>query len=231
MGLLMQTSVLFAGVVFISLLPNIFAKTKKYSQTLFLIGTGAMFGICFLELLPEVVERGGLLSVLIIAVVFAAYSFIHFFCHRCDSQQPFMVLFISLVVHCLASGVFLALSGDIFVEISHALFMAICVHKIYEALMFSFILFEMPFSMLRKIMFLSINAISLPAGVGLAMLFKESITERIALMVSNVAVGLLLSCLIFDFLIPSVRKIADRRIELAFIALGLLLTQLMLKGM
>ncbi len=231
MGLVVQSATLVAGIVLLSCLPMFVGAAKKYSKVFFLTGTGAMFGLCLFDLLPDVFERGGKLSLLLIAVILITYALLHGLSHKHNSEQPFFVLFISLLVHCFASGMFLALSNELSVKTSQAVFIALCIHKSYEALMFSFILVDRGFSILRKILFLGLYAASLPFGVVTTWLFRDSFSELMATSLSSIAVGSLIGCLIFDFLFPSLQKIRARRIEVAFIALGLVLTQLVLRGL
>lgn len=231
MGLLVQTALLVAGIVLLSCMPIFFGAAKKYSKAFFLTGTGAMFGLCFFDLLPDAFDRGGKLSLTIIAFIFILYTLMHGFSHKHDSEQPFLVLFVSLLVHCFASGMFLTISSDLSVKTAQAVFIALCIHKSYEALMFSFILVDRQFSRRRKILFLSLYASSLPLGVAITWLFKDSFSERVAMVLSSIAVGSLIGCLVFDFLFPSLRKIRARRLELVFIAVGLVLTQIVLRGL
>lgn len=230
MGLIAQTSILVACVVFFSCAPTLFGTVRKYSQWFFLMGTGAMFGLCFFDLLPEVIERGGKLSLAIIVVMFVLYTLVHGVHHKHDGHQPFLVLFASLLVHCFASGMFLVISNDFSVHSASAMLLALCVHKSYEALMFSFILINRQFSSRRRWTLLAFYTLSLPLGIATTALFKGNLGETLATVLSSFAAGSLIGCLIFDFLVPSTRHLNDRRFELAFLVLGLVLTQLVMRG-
>ena len=59
MSLFTETGILALGIVFFSSLPFLFKRVRSFSKFLFFIGTGAMFGICFFDLLPDVFEMGG----------------------------------------------------------------------------------------------------------------------------------------------------------------------------
>lgn len=230
MGLVIQTATLVAGIVSFSCLPMIFGGVKKFSQVFFLTGTGAMVGLCLFDLLPHAFEHGGFMSIGIIASVFLLYALLHGRSHSHGLEQPIMILFGSLLVHCFSSGMFLVLSGEFSGEASQAVFMALLVHKSYEALIFSFILIERKISQMKKIIFLSCYALCFPLGVAFTWFFEASLNEYVAMVLSNVAVGSLVGCLIYDFLVPSIKKIQTRRIEIAFIALGFVVTQLVIRG-
>ncbi len=207
-----------------------------------------MFGLCFFDLLPDVLEIGGKSSLYIIGVVWLIYSLIHLFHlvhhetdHDHDCGDPtshdgghshsFAMFCGSLVTHCFASGMLLSLSHDLSAQVANTVFLALVAHKGYEALMFSSILVKQQFSWLSQCGLLGLYSLSLPLGVGLAYFLKGSLSQEVAMMMSSVAVGTLLGCLIFDFMIPTVRQLRKRRIELIWIALGLLLTQLVMKGL
>lgn len=229
MGLFAQTAILVIGILSFSSLPLIFGKVKKYSQSFFLMGTGAMFGLCFFDLVPELLERGGQLSIFIMIVVLIIYFIIHIKDHHHDNHA-FSLFYLSLVLHCFTSGILLVISTKFSSKGAQSVFIALCVHKIYEALMFSFILINRQISQFRKFILLGFYAFSLPLGVAVTFLFKESLNEQLAMILSSIAVGTLIGCLIFDFLLPSLRQIKNRRFEMVFIFLGLILTQLVLRG-
>ena len=202
-----------------------------------------MFGLCFFDLLPDVIEMGGKSSLYIMGIVWLIYSLIHLFhlghhqstSHtdesHCELGHPhsFSMFCGSLITHGFASGMLLALSHELSTQIAHTVFLALVAHKGYEALMFSSILMKQVFSRRLKILLLGAYAFSLPAGVVSAFFLRAQLTQEVAMMMSSVAVGTLLACLIFDFMIPNLRQLRSKRAELIWMALGLLLTQLMMR--
>lgn len=230
MGLVAQTAILIGAIIFFSSLPLIFDMAKKHSHWFFLTGTGAMIGLCFFDLLPELFKQGGSSSIFIILFVLIIYSLIHIWHHQPEQDFLFSIFFFSLVLHCFSSGILLVISSKFSSRAAHGVFMALIVHKSYEALMFSFILISRRFSTIKKIFLLCLYAFSLPLGVVVTFLFKDHLSEQLAMILSSIAVGTLLGCLTYDFLLPSLRQIKQRRFEMVFIALGLLLTRFVLRG-
>jgi zinc transporter ZupT len=249
LNLLVETAALAAGIALFSGLPLFFySQVKRHSRFLFLVGTGAMFGLCFFDLLPDVLEIGGKSSFYIIGVVWLIYSLIHLFHlghhesdhdHDCSDthgnggghSHSFALFCGSLITHCFASGILLALSHGLSTQVANTVFLALVAHKGYEALMFSSILMKQQFSRLTQLVLLSIYSLSLPMGVALAYVLRDALSQDLAVMMSSVAVGTLLGCLIFDFMIPTIRQLRQRRIEILWIGLGLLLTQLVMKSL
>jgi len=90
----------------------------------------------------------------------------------------------------LASGIWLLISSQFSSKAAQSVFMALCVHKSYEAMIFFFILINRQLSQLSKTILLGFYAFSL----------------------------------------PSLRQIQKLRFEMCFIVLGLILTQIVLRG-
>ena len=179
MTLFAETLILALGIAFFALVPFIFTQIRKYSKFLFLVGTGAMFGICFFDLLPDVFEMGGHSSLYIIGSVWVLYSFLHFFHldhHEHSSVNSSKALFIflgSLIAHCFASGMLLAISHGLSQKIASTVFMALIAHKGYEAMMLSSILTEQECSRTKKTSMIACYVLSLPAGVVLPTFLKR----------------------------------------------------------
>ncbi len=245
MNLVAETAVLTAGIALFSGLPVFFyPQVKRHSRLLFLVGTGALFGLCFFDLIPDVFEIGGKPSLYIMGAVWLIYSLIHLFHlghhstdheHACDHHgehaHSFPMFCGSLMTHGFASGILLSLSHGISAQVANTVFLALIAHKGYEALMFSSILMKQQFSRLSQWGLLVLFSLSLPLGVGLAHFLRDALSQDLAMMMSSVAVGTLLGCLIFDFMIPTLRQLRRRRVELLWIALGLLLTQFFMKSL
>ena len=72
---------------------------------------------------------------------------------------------------------------------------------------------------------ISAYALSFPMGVALTYMLGSLVTQNVALLATSFAVGTLLGCLIFDFLMPSLTHIKSRRFDLAWVFVGLFVTQ------
>jgi len=232
MKLLTATLAITLGLAFFVALPLMFTKFKNYSVYLFLLGTGAMIAICLLELLPEVFHMGGIISLIIIAISAFFYSVVHLFHkhhHEHDYQVNLQALYLfvgSLIIHNFASGMLLALSYELSAKIAHTVFIAIVAHKGYEAMMLASILTQQPLVKFKNFFLLSIYVISFPAGAMLSILFGRYFNHEVAMIISSVAVGALIGCLIFDFLVPSFRQLKNQPMHILWIILGFFLTQI-----
>jgi len=232
MGLFLATIIIVSGIALFVALPFLFRQIKNYSLYFFLFGTGAMIGICFFDLLPEVLSLGGYLSLFIIITACIIYSLIHFFTHKHHNhdshinKQAFILFLASLLAHNCASGMFLTISYDLSLEIASSVFMAMVAHKAYEAMMLSSILVEQPFTNGKKVYFLSAYIISFPLGVVLFKIFENSFNSQVAIIISSVAVGTLMACLVFDFLWPSLKQLRQNPVHIIWITSGFFLTQI-----
>jgi zinc transporter ZupT len=143
------------------------------------------------------------------------------------TPSPFF--FFSIIGHCFASGMLLTVSRTYSEALSVSVYAALLIHKAYEALTVSSILVGNSKSHLSSASIIGAYTLSFPLGVGIAALLGASRGQSVALAVSGIAVGTLLGCLIFDFLIPSFFQLKQRRSHIAWIAMGLLLTQIVMK--
>jgi len=143
------------------------------------------------------------------------------------TPSPFF--FVSITGHCFASGMLLTVSRSFSEALSLNVYAALLIHKAYEALTVSSILVGDGRSRSRNFGIIGAYTLSFPLGVGLAMLLGNTKGQSVALVISGVAVGTLLGCLIFDFLIPSFFQLKRRKSHVAWIALGLLLTQIVMR--
>jgi zinc transporter ZupT len=240
--MLLETLAISALIATFCLVPRFFGRVREYSQILLLIGTGALLGIYFFDLLPDVIEVGGRSSLVIVLAVWAVYSVVHtFHLHHhqqehCEHERTpreggsgIAFLMISMVAHNLASGMFLALARGLSTSVEHGVFWAMLAHKGYEALSISLVLQERVRDSRRLGFMTAIYALSFPAGaaatsVAIGFLQGEShalLLRGIAVIVASVAAGSLLGCMIHDFVIPSFQQIRRRRMELGWIAFGL----------
>ena len=244
MNLMLETLILAVGMAGLATLPIISARVRAHSQSIFLLGTGALFGICFFDLMPDVFEIGGRTGLCVVAVVWLAYSLLHIFHlghhdheghdHHAEGTegQPASFFFLaSLIGHCFASGMLLAVSQGMSQRIASTVFMALLAHKAYEALTLSSILVRSNKTRLEQAVIIGIYSLAVPAGVAVTTAFHESMNENVAIWISAMAVGTLLGCLIFDFLIPSVQHLKESRAQAAWIAVGLVMTQLVMRSL
>ncbi len=234
--LLIETSIIAAGMLALCALPYLSKRVRHHSKLAYLIGTGALTGILIFELLPEVFELGGQSSMMLAGAVWAVYSLahlIHLHEHResgdHDGSEGTIFFLASMIAHCVASGMLLVVSSDFVGGIGRTVFFALLAHKAYEALTVGSILIERQRSRPKYLASIAVYALSLPLGVAVTLIFKESIGHKVALVAMSVAVGTLLGCLIFDFLLPSIAHLRSRWRDLGWIALGLFLTQAVLR--
>jgi len=232
-----ETIVVTLAIGALCVLPLISRRVRSHSGVLVLTGTGAMLGICLFDLLPDVFEMGGVKGIVLTVAIWAVYSLMHVFHLDQHHQQsyegavvtPSPFFFFSITGHCFASGMLLTVSRSYSEILSVNVYAALLIHKAYEALTVSSILVGNSKSRLGNVGIIGAYTLSFPLGVGLATLLGETRGQVVALGIGGVAVGTLLGCLIFDFLIPSFYQLKQRRSHLAWIALGLLLTQVIMK--
>jgi zinc transporter ZupT len=143
------------------------------------------------------------------------------------TPSPFF--FVSIIGHCFASGMLLTVSRSYSESLSMNVYAALLIHKAYEALTVSSILVGNSKSRSGDMGIIGAYTLSFPAGAGLAMLLGAAKGQNVALAISGIAVGTLLGCLIFDFLIPSFFQLKQRRSHIAWIGLGLILTQMVMR--
>jgi zinc transporter ZupT len=151
--------------------------------------------------------------------------------HDCASSRSsvgFGLFFGSLAAHCFASGLLLSVSHGLSARIAGTVFAALFAHKAYESLLFTSILLEQRRSRLWKGMMVAAYALALPVGVAAASLFGAHLHQQVAVLISSIAVGTLLGCLLFDFLIPSLRQIESLRYKAGWILFGLALTRVVM---
>jgi zinc transporter ZupT len=256
MNLLFETLIISVGMALLSVLPLFFASVRRHSHLFFLAGTGALAGLCAFDLLPDLYEMGGRSSFIITGVVWAVYSVMHLFhighhhhhhgaahshghAHDGDhdhdhdhesENEPYLPFLISMMVHCFSSGILLVASNALSSGMGKTVFLALIAHKGYESLTVSSVLVERIKTQRQRIMALAGFAGALPVGVVFALCFQNSVNQKVALIATSLAVGSLLGCLIFDFLIPSLSHLKTRKMDLGWVLIGLLITQAMMKA-
>jgi zinc transporter ZupT len=248
MSLLLKTLIISSMMILLCSLPLLFSQMKKVSRLLFLVGTGALVGICCFDLMPDVIELGGNSSLLLVFSVWIVYSAIHLLHYRhhkleslkqnhshtddpLHSHSQGMAMFLtSMIVHCVSSGVLLAMSMRFSGKFSHAVFFALVAHKSYESLIVSSVIVERTKTKLSAFYGIVAYALALPLGVIVASLFDDQITMKLAISATSFALGTLLGCMVFDFIIPSVTQIRKKRLELGWIVAGLALTEFVMRN-
>lgn len=243
---LLWETLLISGIMLIlSALPLFSERVRRHAKLFFLLGTGALTGLLLFDLLPDLVEMGGRSSLLGAGIVWAIYSLLHLShvrYHKLEGQSEtqhvhhhhghggsLFFFLASMISHCVASGMLLVLSDGLANQINRTVFLALLAHKGYEALTVSSIMIERQKSRSKALVSLGLYSLSLPAGVIVTLCFRSVFTQSIALVATSLAVGSLLGCLMFDFLIPSFSAIRTRRYDVAWVAVGLLLTQLVMR--
>ena len=236
MNLTRETLLLSLMMMGLCSLPLWVSAIKKISHFLFLAGTGALVGICFFDLLPDVYEMGGISSLALVFGVWVVYSLAHYVhyrkkhvktghqeCHGhhhedehhhvlLHSDEGGVGIFIgSMMIHCFASGILLAVSfryGELF---SRTVFLALLTHKAYESLIVSTIVLEKVKSKAHALVANAAYALALPLGVVVEQVFNEQISMKVSLIATCVALGTLFGCMIFDFLLPSIEHVKKKR--------------------
>jgi zinc transporter ZupT len=241
LNLTSETIFLAFGMALFCALPLVSEKVRKHSKTLFLIGTGAMLGICVFDLVPDIVEMGGRSSLWVSGAVWMGYSLLHVFHighhHHVagepgEKEQGGSLLFLfSMVGHCFASGMLLAVSQVLSPEIANTVFFALLAHKGYESLSVSSVLIEQKQPLRNRLGTIALYALSLPAGVLATVLFKDQLGRSVAILISSIAVGTLLGCLLFDFLLPSLAELRRQRHRFGWVVLGLVVTEMMMRSL
>jgi zinc transporter ZupT len=237
--LLLQTAILTFGMLAVCSLPLVFKGVEKWSALIFLFGTGALLGVCAFDLLPDVIAIGGPTSLSISILVGVGYCILHIVhlrYHQPDSGaeyhhhhvHSFSAFFSSLVSHCFASGMLLTVSRNFSGTLSSAVFLALLAHKGYESLVLISVVLQQQISRLRIFMVIGIYCLALPFGAGLAYLLQDKMSQIIAMYITSFAVGSLLGCLIFDFVIPSYHQVRRRWLHATWVLLGLVLTGLIM---
>ena len=247
-NLLTETLIISLGMAAVSAIPLFSHTVRKFSSLFYLLGTGALSGILFFDLLPDLFELGGKTSLWSVGVVWVIYSLIHVFHlrhhghehgseiekavhnHHGHGENSSFFLF-SMVSHCFASGILLVTSEEFSTGLNRSIFLALLAHKLYESLTVSTVLIEKQKSHTKSIFSIGFYSLSLPLGVGFTILFRAYLTPQIALFATSLAAGTLLGCLIFDFLIPSIAQVRKRWTTLGWIAAGLLSAQFLMKAL
>ena len=252
MSLLLETSIISACILLLSLVPLFLPVARRYSKFFYLLGTGALSGILAFDLIPDLFDIGGSKSLIGVAAVWFLYSLLHMSHlghhgkksvagahdqhdddahehHHHGSGGNTYVFLGSMVAHCIASGVMLVAAPGLGDGFNRTVFWALLAHKAYEALTVSSVLIEKEHSRLRTVVSVLVYSASLPLGVVLTYGFRTALTPFVAMLITSLAAGTLMGCLIFDFLIPSISQMKNRKTEIGWILVGLGITQVMMR--
>ncbi len=243
MELFFKTSAIALMMIGLSILPLVFKKLHDFSRYSFLLGTGALVGICVFDLIPDVMELGGYSSLFLALAIWVAYSAYHWLQHRrhqvCDPHleghhhhahgKTIGLFLASMALHCISSGIMLAVSVRFGMVFGRAVFLALVTHKAYESLIVSSVIIERVRSRSKALLCMMGYSLSLPVGVVIASLLNDQINNHLAVLATSVALGSLLGCMVFDFMLPAIKHVKKRGREAGWIVLGLLLTELLMK--
>jgi zinc transporter ZupT len=233
MNLWTSVSLIAGSMAAAAAVPFFSTDLIRQSRPLFLLGTGALAGVCLFELIPDLHHEGGWLSLGLCALVALAYAGLHLrhghgLTQDEDHATEPKLFFVSILAHCFSTGIFLVSSGHVSNEMATDFFVASISHKAFEAFIFSTLLVQRWQGVVSKYVLLALYLISIPLGAALATLFGDSMSRQLALVLSSLATGSLLGCLIFDFLIPSLKENKPAVRALVWILVGLGLTQAVL---
>ncbi len=242
-----QLLILAVGMAGFCALPFLFRINAFQLRRFFLLGTGAMLGLVIFDLIPDVFELGGSLGLCVTAGVALLFSISHLrhlnshghpegaghefhdHIHGHNHEAGFWPFFLSLSGHCLASGMLLAVAHDTSPRVAMSVFIALAAHKGYESLTFSSILMTKGNGKNKDIGAIAVYVLSLPFGVVLTWLLAwfqgTHLNQLVALWISAIAVGSLIGCLFFDFLLPNVRHLRSHILDLLWLVGGLAITQ------
>ena len=254
LGLLQKTFIIAFTMLFFAFVPVLISARKRVSSPFLLLGTGSLLGLVCFDLIPNMLRIGGEVGLLLVVLVWALYSAFHWASHRPAASStlaaagaatfqpapderlrirsrigvvpPFLF---SMLLHCFASGVILVVSMRFAPSFSRAFFFAILTHKSFEAVIVSFMLLNQVTSRTRAFALLFIYCATLPLGVALAATFDADLKLDVAKVVSGVGLGTLLGCLQFDFIVPCIDRIRERKIDFAWVVAGFALTEWMMR--
>jgi zinc transporter ZupT len=252
MGIWAQTILISAMMALCFAAPRFSKKVARHSKILLLIGTGGLVSLYFGDLLPDVLALGGMSSLAIIISVWLMYSYFHT-SHIHDHEEKYdeehdhihihgaetsKFLMISMVSHCFSSGMLLFMSHELSARIAASVFLALIGHKGYEALSVSVLLSQKVKDSKKFLACAIAYSLALPMGVlataGLSRFLgaglSPSVIKMTAMIVASVAVGSLAGCMVHDFILPSIRHIQHRRLEAAWMLVGVGLTVVFVAG-
>jgi zinc transporter ZupT len=211
-------------------LPWLFPRVRGYARPLLLVGTSVLLGFLVFDLIPEMVEMGGTSSLFLVLASAGGFTLLHALgdrghahAHEHDEVPSHGVTFLlgSMALHCFAGGMLLVSAYEISARMALGVFLSLVAHKAFEAVSVSSVLLERSHSPRTVVRGSLLYVLSFPAGVllteGARKLFFEGVSrseiERIALVLTAIAIGSLFGCLIQDFLLPLLREFRGRPVK------------------
>jgi zinc transporter ZupT len=220
-------------------LPRYSAWAHNNSRVLLLVGTGALASLLIFDLIPDLVDIGGVTAIYGVIGVWLIYSLIHLFHtdHQVDhpdghsahaSHTSLKTFLLSMIFHSASSGMLLYLAHSYSRQASLSVFFALLLHKAYEALSVSLLLSREEKHHHGSKVWLVLYGLSFPIGVALSLALEkvfdlplqEGGLRTVAVLTASFAVGSLLSCLIHDFVLPSIEQIKNDFRALFWVLLG-----------
>lgn len=218
-------------------LPAFVARMRTPSRTLLLLSTGGLVALFGGELIPEVLQKGGGISLGIILAVWFGFSRIPGLHHHGsghehdghDHEHSYPgLLVLSMGAHAIASGALLFTASNLSGAAADAAFGALLAHKGYEAISVSSLLRDQVTSDRKYAFWTGLYLAAFPFGFSLAAITARlmggdlvpSHVELAAVVLGSIAIGTLMSCVLHDFLMPSLRRVRERKLEAIWIALG-----------
>ena len=227
--MLIETVVITASMIGFAVLPIFLPRVQAYGGPILLFGTGSLLGIFAFDLIPDFYKMGGLAGLPLLIAVWVVYSLIHLvhdhhhLSANCEHARTPYTFFAAITAHCFTSGLLLGVSNQFTKHLAETVFVALLVHKIYEAITVSTILLSFKRRMSWMFRMLAIYLLSFPTGVIAAYLFNGIIHHAAILLISSLAIGSLAGCLVFDFILPSVRYARQNSRQLIWLLAGLVL--------
>ena len=230
--------------------PLMIGRQRGIPLWLLPLATGLMIGLASFGLLPEVIHEGGRLSATVVLTVAVVYSIVHLLHvsqhahlthdHRSghcdhhhegeedipsgDNSKSLAVFFSSIVLHSLFDGALLVISSSLVNAAFVTVIVSLAIHKLFEAMSVSSIVLGRRRSVQRALPLMGLYLLSFPSGVVVATILKEFVRDELlhpfAILVMAAAIGNLVSCLLYDFVLPSIKRFKHAKEELAWLALG-----------
>ena len=228
-------------------LPLAIRKGKTLPFWLLPMATGMMVGLCLFGLLPEVMREGGRLTLGVLTLVAVIYSLVHFLhvihhahlarghqaCTRnehdadcqVDHEQHSLIIFLSsIMIHSLLDGALLVVSNNLKATAYVTILVSLGIHKFFEAVSVSSMIIGRLSSGRKALSLIALYLLSFPSGVLAANLSKQLVSSELlallAVVVMAAAIGNLLSCLVYDFVLPVIKRFREAKTELAWMLCG-----------
>ncbi len=218
------------GIAVSVLIPHYWPGVRAHSKTLMLIGTVVLLAFVAFDLVPEMVEIGGTTALVIMGVSWLGFSAVHSMqgphdhdshhghIHKAGDERKghsISALLGSMILHCISGGMLLVTSYEMSTRMASAVLMSLIGHKAFEAISVSSLLIDRVKTKKQLYLYASLYALSFPFGVLVTVaaegLFASSLShetvEYAAMVLTSVAIGSLLGCLLQDFLLPSLRDL------------------------